>query len=344
MRKTLFVPLLLFLLCEQLNTSAQKKNTDTLGIFADDVPMNVTLITDYKMLMRSKREGQYQNAVFITKLPDSTAVTEQINVRTRGKFRLDNCNMPGLRLNFRTGSSPRLAFLKELKLVNTCNPKPDHEQLVIKEYLVYKMLNLLTDLSLKVRLMRVTYQDSKEQRKPLVHYAFLIEDIDAMAARNGCKELNNISVHPQVAHREQMTLVDVFEYMIGNLDWSVRGNHNMKVVQPKDQTTANPYPVPYDFDFCGLVNAEYSNPPPNLPVESVRQRLYRGYPRSMEELQKTFEIYNRQKDKIYALIRSCEFLQERHKKDMIGYLDEFYRTVNNKREIQTVFIDNARRE
>ncbi|MFN2457126.1 MAG: hypothetical protein ABR502_02885 [Chitinophagaceae bacterium] len=338
-----FLPALFWCLFLVADLSAQNISAkDSVRIFDDDNPISVTMITDLKMLIRNKQDGKYQNALFSCRLPDSTTVSEEILIQTRGHFRLNHCQIPSLRLNFRTPKSPRLSFLKELKLVNTCNNRGDYEQLLIKEYLVYKIYNLLTDISFRVRLLRITYEDIKGQSRPFTQYAFLLENVDAMAKRNGCKELNNIKLHAQVANREQMTMVDVFQYMIGNTDWSVIGNHNIKVIQPRNDSIANPYPVPYDFDFGGLVNADYANPPPNLPIQSVRERLYRGFPRTTEELQKIFDVYNKRKDKIYSLINNCQQLQAGHKKDMISYLDEFYKSINNKKEVQRIFLDNAR--
>jgi len=317
--------------------------TDSLKIFADDKPINVTLITDLRQLINKKLDGKYQNAVFSCKLPDSSEVREEILIQTRGHFKLNNCNMPSLRLNFRSPSSPKLSFLKALKLVNPCDNRPDYEQILIREYLVYKIYNLLTDMSFRVRLLRINYKDMQERRKPFLQYAILLENIDAMAARNGCKELDVKNVHPEYADRNQMTMVAVFQYMIGNTDWSVSANHNIKLMLPRKDSLNIPFAVPYDFDFGGLVNADYASAPPNLPIATVRDRLYRGWPRTNAELEAVFTIFNQQKDKIYHLINNCDLLQLKHKKDMIDYLEDFYKTINNKREVQRVFVENLSR-
>lgn len=317
--------------------------TDSLKIFADDKPINVTLLTDLRQLINKKLDGKYQNAFFSCKLPDSSEVIEEILIKTRGHFRLNNCNMPSLRLNFRSPSSPKLSFLKELKLVNTCDNKADYEQILIREYVVYKIYNLLTERSFRVRLLRVNYMDIQERKKPFSQYAILLENIDAMAARNGCKELDVKNVHPEYAERNQMTMLAVFQYMIGNTDWSVSANHNIKLILPRKDSLNIPFAVPYDFDFGGLVNADYATAPPNLPIASVRERLYRGWPRTLVELQTAFTVYNQKKDKIYQLINDCNQLQIKHKKDMIDYLEDFYRTINNKREVQKVFFENLSR-
>lgn len=207
------------------------------------------------------------------------------------------------------------------------------------------MYNLLSPKSFRVRLIKMNYEDTKGKKKQMSQFAFFIEDIKAMAKRNHCKEYTKTKLTTEQTNREQMTMVAVFQYMIGNTDWAVPVLHNIRLMYPKNDSTVAPYAVPYDFDFAGLVNADYAIPSPDLPeIETVRQRLYRGFPRSMGELQAVFAVYNEQKDKIYDLINKFDLLTQSNRKDMIGYLDDFYKTINNPNEIQKVFIDNARHE
>jgi len=204
------------------------------------------------------------------------------------------------------------------------------------------MYNLLTEKSLRVRLLRLTYEDSRGKKKPFTGYAFFVEDVDAMAKRNHCKEWKNGKIFTENTNRNQMTMVAVFQYMIGNTDWAVPNGHNIKLIYPKKDSIARPYVVPYDFDYAGLVNADYAIPDPALGTESVVERVYRGFPRTMSELQTVFQIYNQQKENIYALIRNFEPLSSKNKKEMIYYLDDFYQTINDRRKAELTFIDNAR--
>ena len=144
------------------------------------------------------------------------------------------------------------------------------------------------------------------------------------------------------AQRKQMTLVAIFEYMIGNTDWAVSVNHNIKLIVPvKDSTVAEPYSVPYDFDYSGLVNSDYSVPDERLEIESVKQRLYRGYPRSDKELEIALEIFMLQKSNIYETINHFELLTPKSRKTMVSYLDEFYDIIRQPNQVKSVFIDNA---
>ena len=139
-----------------------------------------------------------------------------------------------------------------------------------------------------------------------------------------------------------MTLVAVFEYMIGNTDWSVPHYHNVKLMRPLDKKTSLPLVVPYDFNNSGLVNASYALPQEELGIESVRVRLYRGFPRTLEELERIAAEFKDKKKDIWALINNCEWLSTKFKKEMIGYLEDFYKVLDSKTSIKYNFIDNAR--
>jgi len=285
-----------------------------------------------------------QPATVTMRLPDSSSIKEDVRINTRGKFRLENCKMPPILVNFKNNSSPRLRPLGKLKLVVGCGATNEDEQLIIKEYLAYKMYNMLTEKSFRVRLVKLHYDDSRGKIKPYTQYGFLLEDVDDMAKRNKCKEIQDIAIQTESTDRKQMTLVALFEYMIGNTDWSVPAFHNIKLVQPQKDPDAIPIAVPYDLNHCGFVNAAYAVPPEELGIESVKDRLYRGFPRSMEELQETIAIFNSKKNDIYDLINNCPWLNKASRKESINYLDGFYKTISNKNSVRHLFIDNARKE
>ena len=252
--------------------------------------------------------------------------------------------MPPIHLNFKNPTSPKLKSLGKLKLVVGCGATNEDEQLIIKEYLAYKMYNILTEKSFRVRLVKIRYEDTRGKIKPYSQYGFLLEDVDDMAARNKCKEVEGIAVQTESTDRKQMTLVALFEYMIGNTDWSVPAFHNIKLMQSADNTKSIPIAVPYDLNHCGFVNAAYAVPPEELGIATVKDRLYRGFPRSMDELEETIAIFNSKREKIYSLVNNCEWLNKASRKESINYLDGFYKTINNKSSVKYTFIDNARKE
>lgn len=331
-----------FLLLNVLAASAQK----TIGrsrFFKEDTLITMDLSTDLKKLVSEKKLNSYQPAKVTFRFADSSVISESLTLSARGEFRRTNCFFPTMRLDFKNQASSRLASLKRLKLVNGCEKGSQYERLVLKEFLVYKIYSLLTDRSFRVRLLYVNYQDTRGKIKSHSQYGFFIEDVDDMAKRNKCNEVQRRAFNTENTDRRQMTLVAIFQYMIGNTDWAVPNYHNIKLMRPVTDSFSFPYVIPYDFDFCGLVDASYATPDENLGTSSVKERVYRGFRRSMEELQSILSIFREKREEIKKLVMNFEQLSLPYRKEVMAYLDEFYSLIARKNFVQDTFIDNARR-
>jgi hypothetical protein len=284
-------------------------------------------------------------ATFSCKMGDSLTINDPIQLEVRGHFRRGHCYLPPLKVIFKNDKSAAFYKLKSLKLVSNCRVSNSDDQNLLKEYLIYKIYNMITDKSFRVRLLNLTYKDSSEKKKPITQHAFLIEDVKELAKRSDCVDWTDWKgkkFGTEATDRQQMTTVAIFEYMIGNTDWSVPVNHNIRIIHSKKDSLSRPFVVPYDFDFSGLVNTNYSSPDERLGIENVRERLYRGFPRTMEELNIVLDVFNKQKPNIYALINNFDLLTPRTKKEMTLYLDEFYKTISSQYTVKDVFITNAR--
>jgi hypothetical protein len=132
--------------------------------------------------------------------------------------------------------------------------------------------------------------------------------------------------------------------MIGNTDWAVPNNHNIKLIRPAKDTFALPKVVPYDFDFAGLVNAPYAIPHEAIGTTSVTERVYRGFPRTMEELKKVVTLFNEKKESFIKLIKEFELIEKKDRDIMIKYVNEFYTIINSDRKLNDIFIFNARKQ
>jgi len=322
--------------------SAQPSLINRKLFFSDDKIIEVTLTTDIKKLLTQKKLSAWQPASITMQLSDTSVISEVINVKPRGIYRKEYCNMASLMLDFKNPAAPRLSPLKKLKLVGGCTNAKANEELLLKEYLVYKIFSFISPMGFRVRLLHINYNDSKQKVRAYSQYAFLIEDIKDLAARNNCKEKRNTVFGLDDADRQQFNLVCLFQYMIGNTDWSVRQYHNIKLMVPKNDTLARPYVVPYDFDYAGLVDAPYAVPNEGLGITSVTERLYRGFARNMDELQANLNILKEKKDKIISFITDFPLLNVKVKRNMIMYLEEFYEIIDDKKSIRSVFITNAR--
>jgi hypothetical protein len=348
MRNTQWI-ILLALLLNNLTGTAQSAtavtnavNLNRILFFAEDKPAEFTLSTDFKKILSERKKGVYQPGTATLHLSETDSITDSIRLYARGEFRRKECNMPGLMLNFKNSPEGKLSPLKKMKLVCGCTSNEYGEQLLLMEYLIYKMYNQLTDMSFQVRLAKINYKDTRERMKPYTQYAFLLEDVDDMAERNKCKEVENIVFNTEQTNRQQMTLVALFQYMIGNTDWAVPNYHNIKLMRP--DSISVPYVVPYDFDFAGAINARYAAPVPELGIQSVTERLYRGFPRNMGELQLALDVFRKQKENLLSLVKNFELLNKRERDVFYRYVDEFYKIIEDKKDVQHIFIDGARKE
>ena len=331
---------IVFLFLAKFN-SAQPKPIDDKEFFKDDKTIEVTLSTDIKALLAEKKDLNYIGAAMSFKFQDGTVASGPVKVKPRGNFRKDQCRIASLMIDFKNPASPAFSKLGTLKLVGGCNVTTSNEQYLLKEYLIYKMYNMLTDLSFRVRLMHVNYSDTKGKIKAYDQYAFLIEDVDDLAKRHKCQEKEKTPYTPLGMRRDEATLFFLFQYMIGNTDWSIPYYHNVKLLVDKKDTLSFPYPIPYDFDICGLVNPPYGAPPPELKIEHLTQRLYRGYERSMDEIELTVKSFLKKEESFYALINNFDLLTPGSKKEMINFLKDFYSDIKSKKELKKIFVDNA---
>ncbi len=309
--------------------------------FLDDSIINVTLTTDIKQLRSKKANAAWQPANIKMNFADTFVINEQIRVEQRGVDRKAHCDLASLMLDFKNSTSPLLSPLNKLKLVGSCYTGNTNEEYLLKEFLIYKIYNLLSEMSFRVRLLHITYNDSRQKTKPFSQYAFLLENIKDVAARNNCIEIKNKRFAWAALNRYQITFMSIFQYMIGNTDWHIGNYHNIKLMVPKNDTLARPYPVPYDFDFAGLVNAPYAMPDENTGLENVTQRFYMGYPRSSEELEIIINVFEEKKQSILLMVQNFYLLNNKAAKTVSNYIEDFYKIAEDKKEMKSAFIDKA---
>jgi hypothetical protein len=341
--KTFCAALLIFILTAGDLVYAQKF-VDKVKFFQDTSIVNATLTFNMQSLFSRKFQvGLTVPATFVCKSGDTLNVDDHILLAVRGHMRREHCDMPPLKLIYKNNPAAAFYRLKTLKLVNACASTNDYDQYILKEYACYKMYNLISDMSLRARLLNLTYKDSSRKKKPLTRHAFLLEEPKEMAKRNNCVQFTARKISSDQTNHSQMTLLGLFEYMIGNTDWGVTFNHNIILMVPKTDSVSPPLPVGYDFDYSGMVNTDYAAPDPKLGNTSVRQRVYRGYPRTMDELNAALSVFKHHKMGIYALVADSKLLSADSKTEMKSYLDDFYDIIDNPRKVKETFITNARK-
>jgi len=331
------------LLCLIIGTTTYgQKPIDKVKFFKDTTVLNATLTLNMKKILAGRDElGLLYPATFSCKMDDGSEINDHITVELRGHSRRAYCTLLPLKLIYKNDPADAFYKLKSVKLVSACMPDPPSEQNLLKEYMIYKIYNQITDKSFRARLLNVSYRDSSGKKKTVTEHAFMLEDIKEVAKRNDCLDWTVKKTGINSMDRIQMITVAVFEYMIGNTDWGMP-SHNIRVIRSKSDSLSRPLAVPYDFDSSGLVFTNYSSPDPRLELESVRERLYMGQPATREELDEVFDVFNKQKAPIYAMINNFNLFTPVTKRDLTGYLDKFYKTINDPSKAKSTFIKVAR--
>jgi hypothetical protein len=225
--------------------------------------------------------------------------------------------------------------ISKLKLVPQCSAGKDKEDYVLREYLTYKLFNVLSDTSFRVRLLVINYIDEQKKKKPVRQYGFFIEPIEMLAARTNCLVvksalLNQKSIIPKIMDR-----LAIFNFMVGNYDWSVPGLHNVAVLKSKnfDPTSGGlGISVPHDFDWTGLVNPTYAIPTEETGIENVRERLFLGVCRDKEVYNKELNLFLEKKPEFYRIIEEFPYIDKNVRRDLTHYLDGFFDQLVGKRE------------
>lgn len=319
-------------------------------LFASLTPLEVVLTLPMRQLRAQKRqreklylEGQW------TFRDGGELVRLSLKARARGKSRLETCFYPPIRLNFLKKQVKGTLFdgQDKLKLVNPCRRSDDFEQLVMLEYLAYRLLLAVTDEAFLVRPLEIHFVDSEGKDKARTGFGFVIEDEDAMAKRIGGKVVKSDQVDASRMDQEAMALAELFQYLVGNNDYSLvkalpgeECCHNARPVLASE--SGRMVSVPYDFDMSGLVEAPYAAPPQALPIRSVRQRYFTGICKEEGVWRRAIERFVERRDALYAEVAALPKLDGKSRQRTIEYMDDFFATITDDSRLAEQILSRCR--
>lgn len=302
-------------------------------LFASRELLTLTIATDLQPLMRDKMEDAPWREGFIA-FPGENGETlrRPVRLRTRGLWRLRHCSFPPLRFNFVKDSVKGTVFARQdrPKLATHCRSSNDYEQWLLQEYLVYRVQEVLTPVGLMARLARITYVDVAAREDTVTRYAILLEDPDAMAERLGGRRIETKGIPQTHLDGSSAVILGLFQFMIGNTDWSVPGLHNIELVET---ATGDYLGVAYDYDWTGAIDARYAEPAATLGIRNVRQRLWRGICPDTTTLQTAIEHFQAQRPRVEAMFDSVPGLEPARARRMREYFGEFYDLIAEPRRI-----------
>ncbi len=324
----------------------RRLEAEALPLFASLEPFDVTITADFKAVQRDRNVDSKKtfpgSISIVTGGVAGPAIPIQLRTRGHSRRNVRTCGFAPLRLEFAKEQVRGTIFQSQgaVKLGTHCQDADVFQQYTLKDHLASRILNALTPRSLRSRLARVTYVDSASGKKPFTRLGIFFEDKDDMAKRVEAREEPRERL--LFGHLDQPTLImmSLFEYMIANTDYSIAALHNVVIVVDSKGVI---YPVPYDFDYSGLVYAHYAVPAKVLGLGSVRDRLYRGPCKTEAELEPTLEQFKAKKDEILALPAAMPGLDDGHRKNAEKYLNEFFDLISRPDKVKRTFVTDCRR-
>lgn len=315
-------------------------------LFRDEVPVAVTITTNLRDLTRERDSTRLRWFGAELAYTDETGADRRmpVEVRARGHFRRQssNCAFPPLFL--RAGREARDGSLLQgnprLKVVTPCRPaSPDYQQYIFNEYKAYRSYAVIDSIHHRVRLANVTYVDSLNRVRPITVTTFFMETDEEVADEHKLEVYEQQGALWDVFDGPYIDRIALWEYAIGNTDWSVSALHN--IVMFRD-SLGGYRPVAYDFDWTGLVNPRYAFPNPTLGIRTVRQRLHRGPCRTAEQWAPTIAHFRARRAALDSIWSAPEPGQDpRRLAEAKAYLDEFWQVLDDPREFKRQIIDRC---
>lgn len=319
------------------------------ALFECDEPLSLTLELPLKQLLREAEDGPLLDGRLLYEDAAGKQVELDLRVTTRGRSRLAICSFPPLSIQFHPTQVNGTIFAgqKKLKIVTQCKRGNRYRDYLHQEYGIYRAYNQVSDVAFRVRLLDVTFTDSQGAKRDERQDAFFIESLAEAAARTGYEIVKAKRVSPGQLDGTYANVYELFQFMIGNTDWSMLDGpgdedccHNGKVLAAAGAEKGW-IVVPYDFDQAGMINAPYALPHEELPIRTVRQRLYRGRCAYLADLEENIAVFNERRGAIEQALASAG-LSEKTDKRQAEYIDGFYQIINTPRELARHVTDRCR--
>ena len=286
----------------------------------------LTIVFDFDSLKERLYEDEYLPASLSYHSEVGQAEWD-IEVRPRGKFRRKICDFPPLKVKFKKKGLKKMGLRQKynkLKIVTHCKDEYEDKDLVLREFLIYKMYNVITDKSYRVRHFRINWINQNSGSKIGEQWAFFIESDEELAKRLDGKLFKFTDDEPFSIIEESRTVLPLFQYMIGNHDHSIEMAKNIELI--KQKSNGKLIVVPYDFDYSGVVNAPYAYADPIYQLDHKRDRRFLGSSTD-EELLKPINYLNEQKDSILSIVKDFKDLRRKHRRDVISYIEDYFEIV-----------------
>lgn len=323
-------------------------------LFESHTLLELTMPVNFEALCRPSEDADCDYAPTVFTYLDSADEqrTVAISIRRREGWRAQqtNCQVPTLFVRFAAEDAVGTPFEGQTTLAltshcgkgiaadNRSSPTlPDEfERYVINEYLGYRLYNLVTEVSLRVRLARIRYINPDDPRHDFTRDAFFAEHFNSLAARLGAEVLPAGSFDPALLDAGAADQMALFHFMIGNTDWSIEKQDNVVLLLSAE---GRQVPVMYDLDMSGLVNAHYAEPADGLPIRTVKQRYYLGYCHPDANWNDLFAKFSELNVPIMTMLGETPGLGRGDRRSTGVYLDSFFATLGSSDSRQSEIVN-----
>jgi hypothetical protein len=317
----------------------RKREAERRTLFRSQEPVPITLTADFRAVQRDRdpKSTRTYPATISFQGAKGAVASMPITIRTRGHSRRNpvTCTFAPLRLEFDKKLTKDTIFDGHgpLKLGTHC--RNGSEDIILRELAVYRMFNHLTPMSFRARAAKLTYIDTATSKVFADEMGLLIEDDDDVAKRMEGRVISLESAFFARVDQPTLNVLSLFQFMIGNTDYSITAQHNIELVQTQDLRR---FTVPYDFDYSGLVDAPYAVPAKELPIEYVRDRLYRGPCRTEAEWQPYLQQMRTAKPAFIEILDTQSGLTDKYRKSAKNYIEEFYKLIDRPGNVKEMLI------
>lgn len=296
---------------------------------AQEEGAKIYLDADMTTLLANRNSDDYTPAM----LTLSDGKTFLVKIKPKGKYRRKVAEVPPLKIKFAKkalDAEGLVDSLNEVKLILPCYDNNLGDELIVREYLAYRMFEKLTSACVRARLVRLTLRDTHVEKSRKIMYAILLEDNEETAARLHGLEFEQYGLPVDSVIQHHLALVAMFEYMIGNTDWDLPMMRNVRMLRSPE--TQKVLVVPYDFDFSGFVSAPYASPSSDSGLLTVRDRflITNGLDRSY--LRRSAQILLNARPEFYEICKS-RFISKASAAELIQYLDTFFMEIDDNGDV-----------
>ncbi len=315
------------------------------GLFDTETLLKIKIVADYELLLNDISDSADYHEARLIYTEDKKKIKLDVQLKARGNIRRskDFCAFPPLRVNFKKKDIKGSIFdgSDKIKLVTHCitNKEEAHKN-VLAEYLFYRIYNIISPISLRVRLAEIRYTDKNGKTPPFKRMGFFIEKTSMLCNRVNCRQDKSLKLQAEQLHKETLRNISLFQYLIKNTDWAIAPVKNLKLILAVDEELL--IPVPYDFDFSNVIHASYLERIKHIENTTDVEVRIRGYCDEVGDFNSSIELFNQKKDEIIQLVRDFEHITDDHKAELSNHILVFYETINDPVRFNNDYLNNCK--